>query len=127
MFERRHQPLLSKPAFLRRMIRSAAAAGMILLGSLGIGVLGYREVAGLGFVDALHNASMILTGMGPVDPMRTTPAKLYASGYAMFSGVVFVSSVGVLLAPALHRLLHHFHLELDERSGHRHQYRTPNE
>ena len=58
--------------------------------------------------------------MGPVDPMRTTAAKLYVSGYSMFGGVVFVSAVGVLPAPALHRLLHHFHIELDERGGHRH-------
>jgi hypothetical protein len=54
---------------------------------------------------------MILTGMGPVAPMKTDLAKLFATGYALFSGVVFITSIGVILAPALHRMLHHFHLE----------------
>ena len=62
-------------------------------------------------LDSLVNASMILGGMGPVDPITTTAGKLFESAYALFSGVAFLTSVGVFLAPALHRLLHRFHLE----------------
>jgi len=93
------------------MARCAAVAAAIILASLGFGVMGYRYLAHLSWVDALLNASMILTGMGPVNPLGTTSAKLFASAYALFSGVVFITTVGVLLAPVLHRILHHFHLE----------------
>ena len=93
---------------------SAALAGALIAFSLGLGMAGYHWIAGLGWVDALLNAAMILTGMGPVDPMRTTAAKLFASAYAIFSGVAFLTSVGVLLAPLAHRFLHHFHLEVEE-------------
>lgn len=81
-------------------------------GSLALGVLGYHLVAGLSWIDALVNASMILTGMGPVNEMSTVGAKLFASFYALFSGVAFLTIVAVLLAPAVHRFLHRFHLDL---------------
>src|ERR1051326_8031255 len=113
-FERHGQPLLPRKLYLRRVARSALLAASIVAGSLAIGVIGYHVFAGLGWVDALLNASMILTGMGPVDPMRTTLAKLFASAYALFSGVAFLSTVGVLFAPIVHRFLHRFHLEQDE-------------
>ena len=86
----------------------------IVAGSLAIGVLGYHGIAGLGWIDALLNASMILTGMGPVDRMETNASKLFASGYAIFSGVAFLSSVGLLMAPIVHRFIYRFHLESDE-------------
>ena len=79
--------------------------------ALGIGVLGYHHFAGLPWIDSLLNASMILTGMGPIDPMRSDAAKLFASLYALFSGVVFLTAVALLLSPIFHRLLHHFHLD----------------
>jgi len=82
-----------------------------MLISLGLGVMGYHYVSGLKWIDALLNASMILTGMGPVDTMVTTKAKLFASFYALFSGVVFLGVASVLVAPFAHRLLHRFHLE----------------
>jgi len=75
-------------------------------------MIGYHLVAGLSWIDALVNASMILTGMGPVDQMTSVGAKLFASFYALFSGVAFLTSVAVLLAPAVHRFLHRFHLDL---------------
>ena len=81
-------------------------------GSLLLGVLGYHLVAGLSWIDALVNAAMILTGMGPVNEMSTVGAKLFASFYALFSGVAFLTIVAVLLAPAVHRFLHRFHLDL---------------
>jgi len=114
MFERRHAPLLPTSHFARRLAAFAALSFAIVAGSLGLGAAGYHWFAGLPWIDALLNAAMILTGMGPVDPMKTTPAKLFATAYALFSGVAFISTVAVLLAPLVHRFLHHFHLELDE-------------
>ncbi|HEY3217111.1 MAG TPA: hypothetical protein VGK93_11530 [Candidatus Eisenbacteria bacterium] len=116
-FEHRHQPLLPAAQFRARMVAYGAVSGVLILGSLAIGILGYHVFAGLSWLDSLLNASMILTGMGPVDPMPTAAAKLFASVYALFSGVAFLTSVGVLLAPAAHRLLHRLHLEMDETSG----------
>jgi len=109
--ERRNEPLLPPAAFIARLARYAAVAAVIVLVSLGLGVAGYHYLARLPWVDALLNAAMILGGMGPVDPMATVAAKLFASAYALFSGVVFIATMGVLLAPVLHRILHHFHIE----------------
>lgn len=111
MYERRHQPLLSRPAFARRLLRSVGIASAVAAMALGIGVLGYRFTEDLPWIDALLNASMILGGMGPVSELHTTAGKLFASWYALFSGVVFITSAGILVAPILHRFLHHFHLE----------------
>jgi hypothetical protein len=106
--------------FFLRMARYLAMSGSLIGGSLVVGILGYRTLGGLSWIDSLLNASFILTGMGPVDQMKTDVAKLFASGYALFSGVVFISAVGVLLTPGFHRLLHHFHMDLEEAaSGHR--------
>ena len=110
-FERRHQPLASRRRYLRRLASHAALGAAFIGGALSIGVLGYHFCAGLGWIDAIHNASMILSGMGPVDPMPTTGSKLFASTYAIFSGVVFIGTVGVVLAPVIHRFLHRLHLE----------------
>lgn len=108
--QRKLQPL---PNFARRLgISAAIMAGIVGLALLA-GVLGYHSIAHLGWVDAFLNASMILTGMGPVDPMKDDAAKLFASAYALFSGVVFLSAVGVLLSPILHRILRAFHIEDD--------------
>jgi hypothetical protein len=76
-----------------------------------IGILGYHYIAGFDWIDALLNASMILTGMGPVGPLTTTAAKIFASAYALFSGLVFISVIGVVLAPVMHRVLHRFHID----------------
>ena len=84
---------------------------MFLTLSLGLGIWGYHYYAGLPFIDSLLNASMILTGMGPIDPMKTDAAKLFASFYSIYSGVAFLTSIGVFIAPTLHRLLHKFHIE----------------
>jgi hypothetical protein len=110
--ERRHQPLLPARQFRSRLISYSALAGSLIGVSLGIGMIGYRIFAGLSWIDALLNASMILTGMGPVNPMTTVGAKLFASAYAIFSGVAFLTSFGVLAAPMFHRFLHRFHLEV---------------
>ena len=88
-------------------------AGAIVLVALGGGILGYHGLEGLTWIDATVNAAMILGGMGPVNELRTTAGKLFAAGYALFSGLVFIAVMGVLLAPFAHRLLHRFHGEVN--------------
>lgn len=111
MFENKRQKLTPFPHFMRRVALSLALMLLVLCIALGIGLAGYHWIAGLPWIDALLNASMILTGMGPVAPMTTPASKVFASVYALFSGVIFLSSVGILLAPIFHRLLHKFHLD----------------
>ena len=101
-----HHPLASRKVFARRLARSLAWGMGFVAISLALGTVGYHFTAGLSWVDAELNAAMILTGMGPVSPLTTTEAKLFASVYALFSGVSFLTSVGVIFAPVLHRLLH---------------------
>jgi hypothetical protein len=86
------------------------ACGVIAV-VLFIGIAGYHWLGGLDWVDSLLEASMILGGMGPVNPIKTTGAKLFASGYALFSGLVFIGIMGIVLTPIVHRLLHKFHVE----------------
>jgi hypothetical protein len=100
--------------FVARLASNAAIATAMVVVSLAIGVVGYHATAHLSWIDALLNASMILTGMGPVDPLPSTTARLFASAHAIFSGVAFLSIVAVLMAPIVHRFLHRFHLELDD-------------
>lgn len=78
---------------------------------LSAGVAGYHWFGELGWIDSLLEASMILGGMGPVNPLKTTAVKLFASGYALFSGLVFIAVMGLLLTPVVHRMLHKFHVE----------------
>jgi hypothetical protein len=110
MFENRHEPILPMQIFIRRLLRCLGLAQVIIAVALSIGVAGYHFVAGLAWIDALLNASMILTGMGPVDVLTSNVAKVFASFYALFSGVVFISLMGLLLSPIAHRVLHKFHL-----------------
>ena len=114
MFEHKSQKLLPWPKFVGRMTLSFLLAFGIVAVALGVGVIGYHYIAQLAWIDAVLNASMILTGMGPVDTMKDQPSKLFASAYALFSGVVFLSAVGIVLAPVFHRVLHHFHLDEDD-------------
>ena len=111
MFERKTEKLVPLPTFIRRVALSLLLTLGVLGVALSVGVLGYHGIAGLSWIDSVLNASMILTGMGPVAAMTTTSSKLFASAYAMFSGVVFLSSIGLVLAPLFHRILHKFHLD----------------
>jgi hypothetical protein len=112
MFEHKSKPLLPRTAFYARFAWSLAATAGIVAFSLFMGSAGYHYLADLPWIDALLNASMILAGMGPVDPVRTTAAKLFATFYALYSGIAFLTMVAILMAPLLHRFLHRFHLEL---------------
>ncbi len=111
MYEKRNQPLLPRAAYFRRLARHGGVALIIVLISLGIGILGYRYLENLSWIDALLNASMILGGMGPVNTLQTEAGKLFASFYALFSGAIFLIVMGVLAVPVIHRILHRFHLE----------------
>lgn len=113
MFENKSDTLLSRGAFLARLGRSFAWTMLIIAASLGLGSVGYHVFGELDWIDALLNASMILTGMGPVDPMQSTAGKLFAAFYALYSGIAFLSVMAVMLAPLLHRMMHRFHLEED--------------
>ncbi len=111
MFERRTDDLLSRIAFLRRIGRSFGITLLIVSFSLAIGSVGYHFIEGIAWVDSLLNAAMILTGMGPINVMQTTGGKLFATFYALYSGIAFLTMMAIMLAPMIHRGLHHFHLE----------------
>ncbi len=111
MYEHRTHALLPRRAFLRRAGWHLAWAVLLLMAAVALGTLGYHVVGRLPWVDAFLNASMILSGMGPVDRLETTAAKIFAACYALFSGIVFIGVMGVVLAPWVHRLMHRLHLE----------------
>lgn len=111
MFERHSQRLLPRAMFLRRQLRHLALATGLIFIALAVGALGYHWIESLGWVDAFYAASMILTGMGPAFEVKTTAGKLFATAYALFSGIVFLSAASVLIAPMLHRMLHAIHLD----------------
>jgi hypothetical protein len=111
VYEHHTEPLLPHHLFLRRMLGHGGVALGLLLVSLGIGIAGYRLYEGLSWLDALLNASMILGGMGPVSVLHTSAAKWFASGYALFSGMAFLATAAIVVAPLAHRLLHSLHLE----------------
>lgn len=111
MYEKKTQPLASQRVFFIRIGRNMFFMFMLIVFSLVVGVLGYHYLAGADWVDAFHNASMILSGMGPVITIENETGKIFSSFYALFSGLVFVTNIGVLLAPVMHRIMHSVHLE----------------
>lgn len=115
MYEHRREKLLPRPKFVRRVALHAAIAQVPVLLTLTIGVVGYHLLAGLPWIDSLLNASMILAGMGPVDRLESPGAKVFASVYALFSGLLFIGVMGIVLAPFIHRVFHRLHLEISDR------------
>lgn len=115
-YERKGQPLAPRRVFLARLWRNFLASQAFVAFSLALGTVGYHYLGGVPWLDGLLNASMILTGMGPVDRMETPAGKLFATCYALYSGLAFLLVSAVILAPVYHRLIHHFHLhtEADE-------------
>jgi hypothetical protein len=110
-YEHKSQPLLPRRLFLLRLLRHLIVALGFMAGALFIGVLGYHVTEHMTWLDSLLNASMLLGGMGPVDPVKTSAGKLFASFYALFAGVVFLVIAGIIVAPIAHRILHRLHLE----------------
>lgn len=116
MFEHRHEGLLPRSQFMRRQLRFTLAATGLIGGSLGLGMLGYHFLEGLSWIDAFLNAAMLMGGMGRLAPLTTDGGKLFAGLYALYCGLVLLISVGIFAAPIFHRFLHHFHLELDDKT-----------
>jgi hypothetical protein len=114
MNEKQPDALLPRRIFYRRLGWHALKALAVLFAALGVGMAGYHHFEGFSWLDSFLNASMILSGMGPVGELKTTAGKLFAGCYALFSGVVFLTTVGVFLAPIVHRLFHKFRLANDE-------------
>ena len=110
-FERHSEKLAPLSVFAQRMSIAVGLALSIICLVLFIGIAGYHWLAELDWVDSLLEASMILGGMGPINPLKTTGAKLFASGYALFSGLVFIGIMGIVLTPVVHRVLHKFHVD----------------
>ena len=103
MFEPLHTPLLPRQSFYARLRRHGLFAVLTLVVSVGIGMAGYHFFEGLGWIDAYTNAAMILSGMGPLDPIKSAGGRLFVGTYSLFSGVVFLTTVGFFLMPILHR------------------------
>ena len=110
-FERRHERLAPLAIFLKRLAASwLMAAGLVVI-ALTIGIIGYHSLAGFGWIDSLLEASMLLGGMGPVNPLPNDAAKIFASLYALFAGLLFIVIMGVVLSPLAHRVMHKFHID----------------
>jgi hypothetical protein len=114
MFEHRRQSLLPTRLFFVRLGRSAIVGLTIIAGSLIIGMAGYHYFEKLSWLDAFVNAAMILSGMGPLEPLKTNAGKVFAGCYALYSGLALITSAAVIFAPVVHRFLHKFHLQTQQ-------------
>jgi len=110
-YERRHDQLAPRSVFIKRIIASLAFALCLIFVALFIGICGYHFLAGFGWIDSLLEASMILGGMGPVNQLPTDAAKVFASIYALFSGLFLIALMGIILSPVVHRIMHKFHVD----------------
>ena len=111
MFEKKHQRLLPRREFYHRLTRSFAAGLALIAFSLSIGIAGYHFLGGLSWIDAFLDASMILSGMGPLSQLHTDEAKLFAGLYAIYCGIALIGTTAIIFAPVVHRAMHRFHLE----------------
>ena len=114
MFEHRHEKLLPRRLFLKRLAKYALISLSLILASLMIGMVGYSEFEGFSWVDSFLNAAMLMGGMGPVGILHTDAGKVFAGIYALYCGLIELVAVGLLAAPVAHRFLHHFHLEREQ-------------
>jgi hypothetical protein len=113
-FEHRSERPLPTQEFVGRLARYSLGAAILVIFALGIGILGYHRLVNLSWSDSFLNASMILSGMGPVNEILTESGKIFAGLYALFSGLIFIAAVSLVIAPLFHRLLHRFHFEEDQ-------------
>ncbi len=114
MFEKRHEPLLPRDVFVVRLVRALVIGWVMIMLALYLGMVGYHYYEGMSWIDAFANASMILSGMGPLTPLQTFAGKLFAGCYALFSGLMFIIILGVIFSPIIHRFFHKFHLDSEE-------------
>jgi hypothetical protein len=113
-FESRNEPLLARAAFARRLGVNLLVAFLLVGASLLAGMVGYHYFESMPWIDAFVNASMILSGMGPMGTLQTWGGKCFAGWYALYSGLALILVSGLILAPILHRLMHRFHLDTEE-------------
>jgi hypothetical protein len=111
MYEHKSQPLMPITLFLIRLAKHLLVSSALFIVSLGIGIFGYHKFVGLTWIDAFLNASMILSGMGPVNPITTDAGKIFASLFALFAGLIFVAAASIIIAPIAHRILHGLHVQ----------------
>ena len=111
MYESRKQRLLTRGQFAKRVFWHLLFVIGCAAISLTVGILGYHFLGALPWVDALLDASMILGGMGPVDPLKSDAAKVFASLYALYSGLFFIGVIAVLVVPFVHRIMHKIHID----------------
>jgi hypothetical protein len=109
-YESLAEPIVPVDRFLRRLGANLALAAALIAVSLGVGMAGYHFTDGMGWLDAFLNASMILSGMGPVTVLVDPAAKLFAGCYALYSGLMLVATATLVLAPVMHRVLHRLHV-----------------
>jgi hypothetical protein len=109
--ERKNERLAPASVFAKRILASVALSLGLVVPALCIGIAGYHWIDRLSWIDSLLEASMILGGMGPVNPLQNDTAKIFASAYALFSGLVLVGVMGIILTPIAHRVIHKFHVE----------------
>ena len=105
------KPLAPPRVFFRRLLTSTAVGLVLVTLSLAVGMAGYHGYEGLPWIDAFLNASMILSGMGPLLQPVTVAGKLFAGIYALYSGLAVLVIAGVMFGPVVHRFLHRFHIE----------------
>ncbi len=117
MFERRHENLLPRSKFLKRVLKYALISLSLIIVSLLVGMTGYRMFEGFSWVDSFLNAAMLMGGMGPANTLRTDNGKIFAGIYALYCGMVLIIAVGIFAAPIIHRFLHRFHLDAEEKSS----------
>jgi hypothetical protein len=113
-YENKREPVVSREVFLRRLGRNALVALSIIAVSLVVGVVGYRTLEGMEWIDAFLESAMLLGGMGPIHAPETVAGKLFAAIYALYAGILVIGTAGIILAPILHRLLHSLHVEDDD-------------
>jgi hypothetical protein len=111
VFENRKQRVATQKVFSQRLMRSGLLGLATITVALAIGMAGYMGFESMGFIDAFINASMILSGMGPVTQLATDGGKIFAGFYALFSGLLLIAVAGLILAPVFHRMLHRFHVD----------------
>jgi len=111
MYEKKSDHVISRRAFIGRLARHFIMAILMILIALSIGISGYHWLGGFSWIDSLLEGSMILGGMGPSNPLTSQSAKIFASAYALFSGLAFIAMMGIILAPVAHRILHTFHAD----------------
>lgn len=113
-YEHKGEPVVSREVFLRRLGRNATVALSIIAVSLLVGIIGYRAIEGMGWIDAFLESAMLLGGMGPIHAPMTAAGKIFAGIYALYSGILVIGTAGIILAPIFHRVLHTLHVEDDD-------------